>query len=78
MTALEKCSQKVPDLVLISSHFSVTDSLKLLETLKNRSVKKLVPIIFVVDFNQRIIILPGTTWAGQIGLLHPFSSEAEI
>jgi DNA-binding NarL/FixJ family response regulator len=78
MSALNSFTKTPPHLALISSNFALADSLKLLETLKLHSVKKLIPIIFVVDFNHRIILLPGTTWAGHIGLLHNYSTPAEI
>lgn len=67
-----------PDLVLISTQFSVTSSLQLLEAVKNASLNELIPIVFVIDFHQRVITFPGTTWAGEIGIIHRYSSAREV
>lgn len=76
--AVHTLSATPPDLVLISSAFTLHESVRLLEILKEHSVKKLIPVIFVVDFRHRIIMLPGTSWAGQLGLLHGYASDQEI
>lgn len=72
---LQRCN---PDLVFLSTSFSLTKIIRLLDTIKNLSSIKLIPIIFVVDFSHRISHFPGTTWGGKIGIIHTLSSKAEI
>ena len=67
-----------PDLVCISTSFALTKSVRLLEALKNLSVHKLIPVVFVIDFSHRVSHIPGTTWGGKIGIIHSLSSKKEL
>lgn len=69
-----------PQLVLISASFTPTHIITFLEKVKNESVaiEELIPVIFVVDLNNRLNFVPGTTWGTQMGLLHSLSSAQEV
>lgn len=70
--------QPQPDLVCLSTSFSPLKVVKLLEALKQASTAKVIPLIFVVHWQNRLTTIPGTTWGGRIGLLHSLSSVAEV
>jgi DNA-binding response OmpR family regulator len=76
--ALKELDRITPDLVLLSTAFSPHKTLQLLEKLKSQMTTRIIPLIFVVDFSQRIHRLLGTSWAGKVGILHTFSSQAEV
>jgi len=67
-----------PDIIFLSTSFSLTKIVRLLDTVKNLSFIKLIPVVFVVDLSQRVSHFPGTTWGGKIGIIHTLSSKAEI
>lgn len=75
---LTELSAQVPDLVLISASVAPEHALKVLWLLKDLSTTKLVPVIFVVDWSQSVIRLPGTSWGGKVGLLHSLSAQDEV
>ena len=53
-TALKDLRVHNPELIFLSTSFSLTKSIRLLDAIKNFSYSKLIPIIFVVDFSHRI------------------------
>lgn len=67
-----------PDVVFISASFSITKTIRLLESLKNLSSQQLIPIILVVDLSNKISYIPGTSWGGRVGIIHSLSSKQEI
>ncbi len=67
-----------PDIVFISSSYSLNKSVAMLETIRNLSAKQLIPVIFVLNFTNKINHIPGTTWGGKIGILHTLSSYCEL
>jgi hypothetical protein len=79
---IEKATQELqhdlPDLVCLSTSFSSLKSLNFLEALKNASHARLVPLLFIVDWSERVPRLLGTSWAGKIGILHSSSSKEEV
>lgn len=66
------------DLVFLSCSFSNKKILNFLESLKEASSTKIIPLILVVDFSQPYSIVPGLTWNKQLGLLSSISSEKEL
>ncbi|MBP9815771.1 hypothetical protein KBD09_00845 [Candidatus Woesebacteria bacterium] len=77
-TALKDLRVHNPELIFLSTSFSLTKSIRLLDAIKNFSYSKLIPIIFVVDFSHRISHFPGTSWGGKAGIIHSLSSKDEI
>ena len=76
--AIEILHKTPPNLVFLSASFSATKSLQFLETLKRISAETIIPLIFVVDWSQRITRVLGTTWGGRIGLSHSLASADEL
>ncbi len=76
--AVECLKQTLPDIVFLSSSFSVEEMLQLLWLLKDTSTHKLIPLIFVVHWSSAAIHLPGTQWGGKIGIVHTLSSSKEM
>lgn len=66
------------DLVFLSCSFSNKKILNFLESLKEASSTKIIPLILVVDLNQPYSIVPGLTWNKQLSLLSSSSSEKEL
>ncbi len=71
-------SDSTPDIVFISTSFSIHKTLHFLDTLKNASMSGLIPLVFVINLSEKISYVPGTTWAGKIGIIHSLSSAKEI
>lgn len=69
-----------PQLILLSSSFPPAHIITFLEKVKNESlaIEELIPVIFVIDLENRLNFVPGTTWGKQFGLLHSLSSPTEI
>ena len=66
------------DLVFLSCSFSNKKILNFLESLKEASSTKIIPLILVVDLSQPYSIVPGLNWNKQLSLLSSFSSEKEL
>lgn len=75
--ALQQLGKQLPDLIMLSTSFSANKTLHFLESVKNLSTQKLIPLVWVVDLNQAISQILGTHWANQLGLLHSASSKQE-
>lgn len=75
---IAEISKQVPDLILLSASVAPEHVLKVLWLLKDLSTTKLIPVIFVVDWSQSVIRLPGTSWGGKVGLLHSLSVREEV
>ncbi|HEX7018082.1 MAG TPA: hypothetical protein VF209_04215 [Patescibacteria group bacterium] len=69
-----------PQLVMLSASFSPTHIITFLEKVKNESVEaaELIPIIFVIDLENPLSFIPGTTWGKQIGVITSLSSPPEV
>lgn len=76
--ALQALAVALPSIVIISSRFAPTKHIQILEALKERSTDSLIPIIINLDLNQPTIVLPGTRWAGKLGLITPDTTQAEF
>lgn len=66
------------DLVFLSCSFSNKKLLSFLESLKQASKSKIIPLILVVDLSQPYSIVPGISWDNKIGLLSSQSAEKEL
>ena len=66
------------DLVFLSCSFSNKKLLIFLESLKQASKNKIIPLILVVDLNQPYSIVPGISWDNKISLLSSQSSAKEL
>lgn len=75
---LKNMSLYSPDLAFISSSLSISKILTFLESLKNASHTRLIPLIFVIDLSYKLSIIPGTTWGNKLGILTSISSENEL
>jgi hypothetical protein len=67
-----------PALIFISTSFSASKVVHFLETVKNYSTTRLIPLIFVVDLSHKISSLLGTTWGGKLGIAHTLTSAKEL
>lgn len=76
--ALQHMSQKYPDIVFLSSSFSLSKCVKVLDALKHVSTLSLVPIVFVVDLSQNASLIPGTTWGNKLGIITSISDNHEV
>lgn len=66
------------DLVMISCSLDPRETLAFLEELKDYSREKIVPIVFVVDLEQRLSTVLGTHWGGSSAILSSLSSLSEV
>lgn len=65
-------------LVFLSCSFSNKKLINFLESLKEASHKKIIPLILLVDLNQPYSIVPGLNWNQQLALLSSNSSKKEL
>ncbi|MEN8253372.1 MAG: hypothetical protein ABFQ62_03290 [Patescibacteria group bacterium] len=77
-TAFECLLDSPPKLVLLSVSYPKIDLVDFLIELKCISRYELIPLIFVLDFSEHLNFIPGTSWGGQLGLLHNLSSRREV
>jgi PleD family two-component response regulator len=78
LMAAEQLQKQKFDLIFLSCSFSSKKLLNFLESFKQASTTKIIPLILVVDFNQPFSIVPGLTWNNQLGLLSSISSKKEL
>jgi hypothetical protein len=71
-------AKKYPDILFLSASFSLSKSLKVLESLKQKSSYTLIPLVIVVDLSNRVSSVPGTSWGNKIGLVSSLSSAQEV
>lgn len=71
-------SKLYPDIVFLSASYPPHKLIQFLEVLKRKSVSRLAPLIMVVDLSNQLNFIPGTTWAGKIGILNSISTETEF
>lgn len=64
--------------IFLSSSFPITKQLTMLEAIKNSSTSFLIPIIYVVNFNNKISTIPGSNWGGKTGVLSSLSTSQEL
>ncbi len=76
--ALDKLPTVNPDIVCISASFSAAKTVQLLEAIKQATTTHIIPVCFVVNWQQRLSTIPGTTWGNKVGLLHTLSSADEV
>jgi response regulator RpfG family c-di-GMP phosphodiesterase len=76
--AAELLKTMTPDVVLLSTSYSMTKILEVLDQIKLLSTSGIIPVVFVVDWSHKMSCLPGTTWAGKVGILHTLSNPAEV
>ncbi len=71
-------SKTYPDIVFLSTSFSMTKTLSVLDALKNTSSLYLVPLVLVVDLTNSISHIPGTSWGDKLGILTSISNNDEF
>lgn len=71
-------AERYPDIVFLSASYTISKSLKVLESLKQKSTISLIPIILVVDLSHKISHIPGTTWGEKIGIVSTISTKKEL
>jgi hypothetical protein len=76
--ALQLLSAHQPAVVCISTRFAPTKIVSLLESIKECSQSHLIPVLFVLDLSQPTIVLPGTRWAGKLGIVTQDMTDAEL
>ncbi len=76
--AIIKLDSHQPKVVFLSTSFDPNQALEFLEKLKEYSSTGIIPLIFVVDWSQRVQTLLGTSWGDAVGILHSLSSQEEV
>ena len=76
--ALQFLGSTTPDIVCVSTRFTTSKIVLLLEAIKEHSASRLIPLIFNLDLNEPTIVLPGTRWAGKLGLATSDMSDVEL
>lgn len=76
-TALEKLST---DYVCMSCTFSPAELLERVTVLAEytRETRRVIPLIYLIDWKTLLPTILGTAWSGQVGVLHSYSSNTEI
>jgi hypothetical protein len=76
-TVLEKIS---PDYVCMSCAFSPSELLERVTVVAEyvRETRRVIPLIYLIDWKTLLPSILGTAWSGQVGVLHPYSSNMEI
>jgi DNA-binding NarL/FixJ family response regulator len=75
---LQAMAVKSPTVMVVSSRFSLTKHIQVLEALKEHSTHTLIPVIVSLDLSQPTITFPGTRWAGKLGFISPDTSQDEF
>ncbi len=75
---MRSMTHKHPDLVMLSSSFSIAKALPLLDTLKHISQSALIPLLYVVDLTCHVSQIPGTTWGNKLGIVSTLSNSDEM
>jgi hypothetical protein len=70
--------KSVPDLITVSTSFSVEQLVDFLWQLKDAFPDRVIPLLFIIDWSRPLIQIPGTTWGGKVGVLHSLSSQEEV
>jgi PleD family two-component response regulator len=76
--AVKHLKKTPPHLFFLSTQFPLEEMLRFLDTVKNHFTTDIIPIIFVVDWGQRLHQLPGTSWGGKVGIVHSLTSQEEL
>lgn len=76
--AVKALKSTTPDIVFLSASLDSDNCLTLLEKIKDLSVDYIIPIVWVVNFNRPLSTIPGTNWAGKVGIVHTLSSAPEV
>ncbi len=76
--ALQALAVGQPAIVYCSSHFVPSKIVRLLDAIKEQSTTRLIPVILGLDLTQPIVVIPGTRWAGKLGILTDEMSVDEI
>lgn len=67
--AIEATLAKPPELVLLSASFDPSQTVKFLETLREVSVFRIIPLLVIVDLSCRISNVLGTSWGDRIAVI---------
>ncbi len=66
---LKQIAQQTPALIILSASYSASKTVYFLESLKNLQHYQLIPILIVVDLNQPVSQILGTSWGDQLAVL---------
>lgn len=77
---LEILEKERPDYIFLSSNYSPHEQLARLSVVAThiKQTRRLIPLVYVVDWKNPLPTLLGTSWSGQVGILHLHSSTSEI
>ena len=67
-----------PSLVFLSTSFDPKENLTFLEKYKEIFLYKIIPLIFVVDWSNKVNTILGTTWGQKIAIAHSLTSQGEM
>lgn len=78
--AAQYLHDQTPDLVVASASFSPNQMIQLMEALKEAASHRsfLIPLVLMVDLENRINFVPGTHWGQKFGILCSISSQDEV
>jgi PleD family two-component response regulator len=66
------------DGVIMSTQLSPHKQLELLEIVKTKCRERIIPVIYLIDLQNRLTTILGTSWGDTLGIFHSLSSEAEV
>ncbi|MFZ5376275.1 MAG: hypothetical protein ACOZAN_01235 [Patescibacteria group bacterium] len=66
------------DLICLSMTFSAQSNLEMLTAIKDSLRDQITPLLFVIDLNQALSIVPGTHWGQKLAILHSDSDKTEF
>lgn len=73
---LKQISKTTPQLIILSASYSASKTLYFLESLKNLSQQRLIPILILVDLNQPVSQILGTSWGEHLAILASNASQS--
>ncbi|MBW7955857.1 hypothetical protein H3C66_03935 [Patescibacteria group bacterium] len=77
---LNEIYERKPDYIFLSASYPPTEQLEKLTSLAQyvRKTRRVVPLIYLIDWTNPLSSVLGTSWSGQVGVLHGYSNNAEI
>lgn len=75
---MKEIIRNIPSLVFISASIEPSDSYRVLDVLKDVSRYTIIPIIIVVDLNQEISFVLGTSWGGKIAIIDNYIPKRDL
>lgn len=75
---LQALATQSPSILVVSTRFTPTKLIQVLEAVKERSTDRLIPVLLNLDLTQPMITIPGTRWSGKLGIITRDTNQAEF